>query len=43
MTQEDGYLEVEKSFLMRPRFHWSIRFFWGEVGVWEFDPQIWVL
>jgi hypothetical protein len=29
MAQEDGYLEVEKSFLIRPRFQWSIRLFVG--------------
>lgn len=27
MTQEDGYLEVEQSFLIRPRFQWSVKLF----------------
>lgn len=27
MTQDDGYLEVEKSFLIRPRFQWSVKLF----------------
>jgi hypothetical protein len=42
VTQEDGYLEVEESFLIRPRFQWSVRLF-GRLLCRSLSPQIWVL